>query len=257
MQLETIFIQQKPDAFGAEQHQVWSALCRRQEAALRDKACRQFYAGLERIGLDFERAPILADINDRIAPITGWQARAVPGYIDSRYFFSCLSRRIYPTTVSLRSAKSMDYVQEPDIFHDVFGHVALMADPVYGELMRTFGAIHELINTDQDVLELTRLFWFTIEFGLIQEEGQTRLLGSGLLSSPGEAAYCLSDRVTRKPFRLAEVTAQPFRIDVYQDVLFVAESLEQLIEAARVLIYQIRERNSIRWPGKKAAFAAI
>jgi len=255
MQLESLFIQQDPAAYGPEQDRVWETLCKRQEAALRNKACRQFYEGLERIRLDFARVPRLDDINHRIAPITGWQARAVPGYIDSRYFFQCLGTRVYPTTVSIRTAQSIDYVEEPDIFHDVFGHVALMADPVYGDLMRTFGAIHEVIHTDQDVLELTRLFWFTVEFGLINEGGQTRLLGSGLLSSPGEAAHCLTDRVARRPFRLSEVIAQPFRIDVFQDVLFVAESLGQLIEAARVLIYQIKERNSIRWPARKAEAA--
>ena len=256
MQLEKIFIEQRPEAYTEENRQVWEALCRRQDAVLKNRACKQFYEGLGRIGLDFASVPRLADINERIAPMTGWQSRAVPGYIDSRYFFECLGRRIYPTTITLRSADSMDYVEEPDIFHDVFGHVALMADPVYGDLMRTFGSIHQVMNTEQDVLELTRLFWFTIEFGLIEEDGQTRLLGSGLLSSPGEAEYCLSSKVARRPFRLADVIAQPFRIDVYQDVLFIADSLEQLVEAARVLIYQVKERNSIRWPGKKAGTAA-
>ena len=251
MQLDKIFIEQRPQDYTDENRRVWEALCRRQDAVLKARACKQFYEGLGRIGLDFKSVPRLADINERIAPITGWKSQAVPGYIDSRYFFECLGRRIYPTTVTLRSEKSMDYVEEPDIFHDVFGHVALMADPIYGELMRTFGSIHEVMNTDQDVLELTRLFWFTIEFGLIDEGGQTKLLGSGLLSSPGEAEHCLSSKVTRKPFRLSEAVAQPFRIDVYQDVLFICESLEQLVEAAKVLIYQIKERNSIRWPGKK------
>src|SRR5262249_16059288 len=124
MQLENLFITQKPDAYGPEQHRVWEMLCNRQEAALKNKACRQFYDGLKRIGLDFAHVPRLDDINERIAPITGWKARAVPGYIDSRYFFQCLGRRTYPTTISIRDAKSMDYIEEPDIFHDVFGHVA-------------------------------------------------------------------------------------------------------------------------------------
>ncbi|MCI0362941.1 MAG: phenylalanine 4-monooxygenase [Phycisphaerales bacterium] len=255
MQLERLFTSQQPSDYSAEQHRVWETLCRRQESLLSDKACRQFHQGLERIDLDFARLPRLDDINDRIAPITGWNARAVPGYIDSRYFFQALARRIYPTTVTIRSAQSIDYIEEPDIFHDVFGHVALMADPTYGELMRRFGSMHATIKSDQDALELTRLFWFTIEFGLIDENGQTKLLGSGLLSSPGEAQYCLSNQVARKPFRLAEVIAQPFRVDTYQDVLFVAESLEQLIDATRVLEYQIRERNQIRWPTKKAEAA--
>lgn len=248
MKLDKLFITQDPNAYTDEDHGTWHALCARQEVALRGQACRQFYEGLQKINLDFKRVPRLDDINERIAPITGWKAAAVPGYIDARYFFESLQRRLYPTTIGIRRADSMDYVEEPDIFHDIFGHVALMADPVYGRLMQQFGDIHDVITADQDLLEMTRLFWFTVEFGLIQEDGETRLLGSGLLSSPGEAKHCLSAAVERRPFRLAEVIAQPFRIDTFQDVLFIAESLDQLIEAGRVLIYQIRERNSIRWP---------
>jgi len=252
MQLESLFISQDETRYSTEHHDVWRALCTRQADVLRGRACRQFYEGLERISLDLERVPRLDDINQRIAPVTGWKAMAVPGYIDSRYFFQCLGRSLYPTTISLRSAQSMDYIEEPDIFHDVFGHVALMADPAYGELLRLFGDLHATMTTDQDVLELTRLFWFTVEFGLIYEKGEVRILGSGLLSSPGEAVHCLSAATRRRPFRLADVISQPFRIDVYQDELFVAESIEQLRDAVRVLVYQIRERNSIRWPCRKA-----
>lgn len=250
MQVDKLFISQDYGMYLPEHHEVWAALCHRQNNALKDRACSQFREGLEKISLDFSNVPRLADINDRITPITGWKAQAVPGYLDSRYFFQCLQRRVYPTTITLRDGDSMDYIEEPDIFHDVFGHVALMADPIYGELMRTFGDIHGVATSDQDVLEMTRLFWFTIEFGLIQQDGQTRILGSGLLSSHGEAIHCLSARVDRKPFMIADVVAQPFRVDVFQDVLFIAESLEQLIEAAKVLLYQIKERNSVRWPAK-------
>jgi len=252
MKLESLFILQKPEQYTADHDRVWETLCRRQEATLRGRACRQFYDGLERIRLDFAKVPRLDDINQRISPITGWTARAVPGYIDARYFFQCLQQRIYPTTISLRGADSLDYIEEPDIFHDVFGHVGLMADPVYGALMQQFGQIHDVITSDQDLLEMTRLFWFTIEFGLIREGDDVRILGAGLLSSPGEAVHCLGDAVTRKPFRLSDVIAQPFRIDVYQDVVFVAESLDQLLEAGKVLVYQIKERNTIRWRARKA-----
>src|SRR5262249_50061759 len=162
-----IFITQDETAYTDEHDRVWTALCRRQLDVLRDRACHQFQQGLNRIALDFTHVPRLADINRRIAPITGWAARAVPGYIDARYFFTCLREKIYPTTITLRGANSMDYIEEPDIFHDVFGHVAMMADPLYGDFMRTFGDLHRIITTDQDLLELTRLFWFTIEFGLI------------------------------------------------------------------------------------------
>ncbi|MCG8403709.1 MAG: phenylalanine 4-monooxygenase [Phycisphaerales bacterium] len=248
MDIERLFVTQDPGEYGEEQRGVWNALCTRQNEALRGRACSQFYEGLEKIGLDFQSVPLLDDINTRIAPITGWTARAVPGYVDSRYFFQCLRQRIYPTTVGLRSAQSMDYLEEPDIFHDVYGHVALMADKTYGELLRKLGDVINLTISDQDVLELTRLFWFTIEFGLIREAGDVRILGSGLLSSPGEAIHCLSEGVEQRPFQLAEVIAQPFRIDIFQDVLFIAESLEQLLDATGVLIYQIQERNGIRWP---------
>lgn len=247
MDLESIYVRQDYAAYTQDDHKVWETLCKRQETSLRGRACRQFYEGLDRIGLDFARVPRLEDINERIRPITGWTSRAVPGYIDSRYFFKSLQERIYPTTVAVRPKSSLDYLEEPDIFHDVFGHVALQADPVYGELMRSFGDVNDVTTTDQDVLEVTRLFWFTVEFGLIREGKEIKILGSGLLSSPGEAVHCLSDKVQQKPFRLAEAVNQPFRIDVYQDILFVAESLEQLIEASKVLIYQIRERNTIRW----------
>lgn len=247
MELEKVYTTQDYDAYTDEDHEVWEILCQRQVESLRGKACRQFYEGLERINLDMKRVPRLEDINERVGPITGWTARAVPGYIDSRYFFESLQKRIYPTTIGIRPRSSLDYLEEPDIFHDVFGHVALQADAVYGELMRSLGDIKDVTTTDQDVLEMTRLFWFTVEFGLIRENGEVRILGSGLLSSPGEAVHCLSEKADRRPFRLAEVVAQPFRIDVYQDVVFVAESLEQLIEASKVLIYQIKERNTIRW----------
>jgi len=252
MDLESIYCAQDYSLFTDADHAVWRKLCERQIEALKGKACRQFYEGLDKIGLDTHRIPSLNDINERIRPITGWTARAVPGYIDSRYFFKSLQKRTYPTTVTIRSADRLDYIEEPDIFHDVFGHVALQADPVYGELMRTLGDIDDITTTDLDVLEITRLFWFTIEFGLLRENNHVRILGSGMLSSPGEAVHCLSDKVDRRPFRLAEVVAQPFRIDVFQDIVFVAESLEQLIEAAKVLIYQIKERNTIRWGKGKA-----
>lgn len=247
MQLENIYIEQDYDTYTPDDHIVWATLCRRQLDSLQDKACRQFFDGLDRTGIDLTKVPRLDDINARVRPTTGWLARAVPGYIDSRYFFKSLQARIYPTTVTLRPREQLDYLEEPDIFHDVFGHVALQADPEYGELLRTLGDINDITTTDQDVLEITRLFWFTIEFGLIREGDQVKILGSGLLSSFGEAIHCLSDKVKHRPFRLSEVIAQPFRIDVFQDILFVAESLGQLIDASKVLIYQIKERNTIRW----------
>lgn len=247
MKLESIYVEQDYESYTVDDHEVWRTLCARQLDSLKDKACRQFFEGLERTGLDFARVPRLDDINARVRPITGWLARAVPGYIDSRYFFKSLQARTYPTTITLRPKENLDYFEEPDIFHDVFGHVALQADTEYGELLRALGDINEITTTDQDVLEIIRLFWFTIEFGLIRENDAVKIFGSGLLSSFGEAIHCLSEHVERRPFRLSDVVAQPFRIDAYQDVLFVAESLKQLIEASKVLIYQIKERNTIRW----------
>jgi phenylalanine-4-hydroxylase len=198
---------------------------------LRTTASRVFLHGARTIGLDRHRVPDLAAVNARLAPLTGWSAVPVTGFLPAREFFHCLAEGRFPTTVTVRSKRNLDYVPEPDIFHDVFGHVPLHADPVFAGVLQRLGRMGAAARTEDDVTAITRLFWFTVEFGLVREAGQVRIYGSGLISSQGDAANALSDRCDRRPFSLESVLAQPFEIDQLQPVLFVLESFDQLFEA--------------------------
>jgi phenylalanine-4-hydroxylase len=133
--------------------------------------------------------------------------------------------------VNVRPREQMDYLPEPDIFHDVFGHVPLHADPVFADFLQAFGRTAAGAEREEDVTAMARLFWFTVEFGLVREEGEVKVYGSGLISSAGDAANALGPACARRPFSLDAVMAQPFEIDRFQDVLFVVESFDQLFAA--------------------------
>jgi len=175
--------------------------------------------------------PKLDDINARLKPLTGWQAAAVPGYLPARDFFEALSQRRFPTTITVRPLKQIDYLPEPDIFHDVFGHVPLHSNPVFADFLQHYGRVALQAHGEQELTELARIFWFSVEFGLIREEGQVKLFGSGLMSSAGEGPHALSDEVEKRDFDLHSVVNQSFEIDHFQPLLFVIDSFEQLYEA--------------------------
>ena len=226
-----MFIVQDYSKYTQEDHKVWQTLYERRLPALKNTACSAFLKGVELIGLDPSHVPNLADVNARLKPLTGWQAMPVPGYIPARDFFHCLSERKFPTTITVRPMQQLDYLPEPDIFHDVFGHVPLHSDPVFADFLQHFGKIALDAHGEQETTELARLFWFTVEFGLIREESQVKLFGSGLMSSHGEGPHALSDDVERRKFDLHEVISQPFEIDHYQPLLYVIDSFTQLFEA--------------------------
>jgi phenylalanine-4-hydroxylase len=229
-----IYIDQRYAGYSEENQATWRALYGAQMPFLADRASRTYLAGAGSIALGPERIPRLDEINARLGPMTGWQSRAVPGYLPPRAFFACLARREFPTTIVIRPRAQLGYLPQPDIFHDVFGHVPLHADPVFADFLQTWG--HSALDArDGEPLErLTRLFWFTVEFGLIREAGEIKLYGSGLISSPEEARHALeSPDVERRPFELERVCATPFEIDHYQPLLYVLESFEQLRDAMR------------------------
>ncbi len=219
------------DAYTPEQHAVWAILYERRMATLRATGSRVFLDGAEAIGLRADRVPDLAEVNARLLARTGWSAVPVAGYIPAREFFACLARRRFPTTVTVRPREQLDYLPEPDIFHDVFGHVPLHADPVFADFLQRFGAVAASARSDEDVERMARLFWFTVEFGLVREGGAVKVYGSGLISSAGDAANALGDGCDRRPFSLDAVLAQPFEIDRLQDVLFVVDSFDDLFAA--------------------------
>jgi phenylalanine-4-hydroxylase len=229
------FLDQRYDSYDEEDHAVWRILYERRMATLRETASGMFLTGIDNIGIAADRVPDLADVNRRLAARTGWAAVGVGGFLPASQFFECLSRRRFPTTLKVRPRAQLDYLPEPDIFHDVFGHVPLHADPIFADFLQRFGALAASARTDEETVAMARLFWFTVEFGLIREGGVTKVYGSGLISSHGDAANALGPSCDRRPFDLDAVLSQNFAIDHLQDVLFVVDSFDQLYEAVHTV----------------------
>jgi phenylalanine-4-hydroxylase len=225
------FITQDWAGYTEENHLAWSILYERRMETLIDTGSRVFLDGAATIGLGKTSVPDLAEVNARLGERTGWNAVPVSGFLPAKEFFACLAERRFPTTVSVRPMAQLDYLPEPDIFHDVFGHVPLHANPVFADFLQRFGQAASRAETEQQVEAMARLFWFTVEFGLVHEDGAVKVYGSGLISSHGDAANALGPNCDRRPFSLDAVLTQPFEIDRLQDVLFVVDDYRQLFEA--------------------------
>ena len=228
---DPIFIEQRWETYTAEDHDVWGILYERRMRELERTGSRVFLDGAAAIGLNPDIVPRLAHVNRRLDARTGWNAVAVSGFLPAPRFFTCLAQRRFPTTVTIRPRSQLDYLPEPDIFHDVFGHVPLHSDPHFADFLQRFGAVASAARTEEETLQMARLFWFTVEFGLVREDGQLKVYGSGLISSAGDAANALGPACDRRPFSLDAVIAQPFEIDRLQDTLFIVEDFAQLFEA--------------------------
>ena len=230
-----IYVGQHYEGYTAENQECWQTLYDRQMSYLESCASNVYLSGAKSIRLVRDHIPYLEgpkSINTYLKQLTGWQSRAVPGYLPAKAFFACLARREFPTTIVIRPKESLDYLPEPDVFHDVFGHVPLHADPTFADFLQTYGRAAATTNDEVHVERLARLFWFTVEFGLIRESGKVKLYGSGLISSPGESRHALeSSAVERRPFDLETVCATSFEIDHYQPILYVLESFDQLRDA--------------------------
>jgi len=237
------YIDQNYAGYTEENQETWRTLYDRQMAYLADHASNVYLSGARSIKLVRDHIPYLEgpkSVNTFLMPLTGWQSKAVPGYLPAKAFFACLARREFPTTIVIRPKESIDYLPEPDIFHDIFGHVPLHADPTFADFLQTYGKA--ALTTDDPVHteRLARLFWFTVEFGLIREGGRNRLYGSGLISSPGESKHALtSPEVDRRPFDLETVCSTSFEIDHYQPILYVLDSFEQLRDAMNTYAQRI------------------
>jgi len=231
-------------AYSNADHEVWQILYAKRMRELESTASDVFLNGAELIGLSENSIPDLAEVNRRLDARTGWNAVPVGGFLPAKEFFAALARRQFPTTVTIRSRDSIDYVPEPDIFHDVFGHVPLHSDPSFADFLQRFGEAASLARSETEVEMMARFFWFTVEFGLVNERGQTRIYGSGLISSAGDAANALGPLCDRRPFSVEAVVSQPFRIDDLQDVLFTVESFNQLFEAVERVINAMKTGSS-------------
>lgn len=224
-------IEQDWTTYTTEDHEVWGLLYAKRMRELHTSGARLFLEGAAAIGLDVSRVPDLAEVNRRLQPRTGWQAVPVGGFIPAADFFASLSVRRFPTTIIVRPKAQIDYLPEPDIFHDVFGHVPLHADPVFADFLQRFGAVASRARTEEETAQMARLFWFTVEFGLINDGRGLKVYGSGLISSAADAANALSPNCVKRPFELDAVIEQSFDIDRLQDVLFVIASFEELFQA--------------------------
>jgi phenylalanine-4-hydroxylase len=242
MQTETdTTLAQNWSRYTAADHEVWQLLYAKRMRQLESTASDVFLSGAELIGLSESNIPDLADVNRRLDALTGWNAVPVGGFLPAKEFFASLSRRRFPTTITIRSRENIDYVPEPDIFHDVFGHVPLHSDSAFAGFLQRFGEAATLAKSEAEVEMMARFFWFTVEFGLVRERGATRIYGSGLISSAGDAANALGPACDRRPFSLTAVLRQPFRIDALQDVLFVVDSFDQLFEAIEQVVSSMRD----------------
>ncbi len=241
---EPYLIQQDWAAYTPEQHAVWAELVRRRMPQLREHACQEYLNGFEQIGLREDTIPNFAEVNRRLGPRTGWNVTAVSGFLPPDAFFEMLATRQFPTTTWLRSRDSLEYTPEPDIFHDVFGHVPMHAHPVFADFLQQYGKVCARLvdsarGTAKDKLErMGRLFWFTVEFGVIRQDGEVKLYGSGLISSHGESTRLIEGiRSGRGPeirdFNLDQVLDQQFLVSEMQKVLYAVESFDQIYEAAQ------------------------
>ena len=247
LKTENLYIRQEYGRYSAEDHETWRRLYQRLRPRWERYANERFQAGIQSLCLPQDRIPRLEDVNRFLSPLTGFRARAVAGYVPAFLFFDCLRNREFPTTVTIRNARSLDYLPEPDIFHDVSGHVPMHTDPHFAETLVRFGEcahtaaalVSEIRDSGERIRTLTsvfralaRFFWFTIEFGLMRSRpgsSDLRVYGSGLLSSFGEIAHAIdSPDVQRYPLQIEWAINQAFEIDHYQPLLFIVDSFDHL-----------------------------
>lgn len=220
--------------FTPDDHAVWDLLFARQVERVGPRLVSAFRRGIDVLRLGHPGIPRLDEINDRLLPATGWRCVAVPGLIPDPAFFAMLAERVFPVGNFIRRRDQLDYLAEPDLFHDIFGHVPMLADPTVAELMAEIGRIGVEACAAGEGELVARVYWHSIEFGLAREDGDLRILGAGLASSFGEALVALdSPDIERRAFSLGEAVRTPYRHDAFQPLYLVAEDLNASLEAIR------------------------
>ena len=220
--------------YGELDHAIWRRLFERQSKLLPGRACDEYLRGLRDLGVAADGIPNFEPLSEILDRTTGWRIVAVPGLVPDEIFFKHLAGRRFPVTNWIRRPEQMDYLQEPDAFHDVFGHVPVLMNPVFADYMQAYGR-GGLKALDLGALKkLARLYWYTVEFGLIKREEGLRIYGSGIVSSHSESVYCLESRSpNRIAFDLMRVMNTDYRIDDFQECYFVIDSFDQLFDATR------------------------
>ncbi|ARU59189.1 phenylalanine 4-monooxygenase [Oleiphilus messinensis] len=251
---ESKYRAREPDATGvihysSDDHQVWHDLMARQSKAVKDVACSQYLHGLTLLDLPPDQIPQLEDVSSVLRAHTGWEVAQVPALIPFDRFFDLLAHKQFPCATFIRTREDMDYLQEPDLFHEIYGHCAMLTNPFFAEFTQTYGRLGYGANKEDRVF-LARLYWFTVEFGLLQTARGLKIYGGGILSSIGETEYCLTSTPEHRDFNIMDVLRTPYRIDIMQPIYYVLEDMKQLFDVARSDIMQ-----AIRTAKQKGLFA--
>lgn len=230
---KTAYVSKQPDSNGLidwkeSENKTWETLITRQSEIVKSRASKEFLEGLERINFSRNKVPQHSEINQRLKDFTGWAVEIVPALIPAKEFFTLLANKKFPAASFIRIPEELDYIQEPDIFHEFYGHVPLLTFPDYAQFMQDFGKL-ALSIAPSDRRRLFRLFWFTIEFGLLKENGHIRAYGGGMLSSIHETVYSVESEVARRmPFDALTALRTPYRIDIPQPLYYVLDHFEDL-----------------------------
>jgi phenylalanine-4-hydroxylase len=232
----TGIVEQPWDTYTAADHETWGILYRRQRELLPGLACSAFLAAQDAMGMGEKTIPRFSDLNAVLRETTGWTIIGVEGLLPELDFFDHLANRRFPVTWWIRKPEQIDYIAEPDLFHDLFGHVPLLMNPVFGDYMQAYGrgGVKAHAIGPEALVNLTRLYWYTVEFGLIREAEGLRIYGAGIVSSAGESNYSLQSAApNRIGFDLKRIMRTRYRIDTFQKTYFVIDDFEQLFEATR------------------------
>jgi phenylalanine-4-hydroxylase len=232
----TGIVEQPWDSYSDVDHETWGILYRRQRDLLPGRACSAFLEAQDAMGMGEDKIPKFSELNEVLKAKTGWTLVGVEGLLPELDFFDHLANRRFPVTWWIRKPEQIDYIAEPDLFHDLFGHVPLLMNPVFADYMQAYGrgGVKAHAIGPEALVNLTRLYWYTVEFGLIREPEGLRIYGAGIVSSAGESKYCLESAApNRIGFDLKRIMRTRYRIDTYQKTYFVIEDFEQLFQATR------------------------
>ena len=254
-------IDQGWDHYRPEQHATWKTLFERQARMLPGRACDEFVQGMRDLPIGAEQIPDFRRLSDVLMKRTGWQVVAVPGLVPDEVFFDHLANRRFPAGHFIRQPHELDYLEEPDVFHDVFGHVPMLMNPVIADYIQAYGEGGLRAQRLGKLAQLARVYWYTVEFGLVQQSDGLRVYGAGIASSFSETAFALDDpSPNRIRFNLERVMRTHYRIDDFQESYFVIDSLDQLLELARIdfePIYQRIQGQADYEPGQVLAGDAL
>lgn len=245
----TNYVSRIPDengfiAWSDEENQIWQELITRQLSCIKGTACDEYIEGLAKINLPTDRIPQLDEVSEVLKSTTGWQCEPVPALIGFGEFFRLLSEKKFPVATFIRSREEFDYLQEPDIFHEIFGHCPLLTNPSFANYTEAYGKMG-LNASKEDRVYLARLYWFTVEFGLLDTPNGLRVYGGGIISSPSETQYALNnDTVERKPLsekNVLDVLRTPYRIDIMQPIYYMLTKVSDLDEIRKYEVEDILE----------------